>query len=521
MNIKNRLYMSAGISIILVVTLFSLVLVTSGRIAQGSKKHELLYAVRGGVSELDIITYDYLLHREKRMEQQWNSKYNSLAVVLEEATAEGTELPESILAGYTSFGDLFSQVTANYENTQKLIQEKASQEEIDAAIGLEERLVAQLLITSHSVITDASRLAAGAQTEVMDAQRLAANLTVILMVLLVVTVTASSLLVARSISKPLDELIKGAEIIGKGDLKHKVEVKSKDELGGLATAFNKMTESLKKVTASRDELDREITERKRAEKELRKSNEELQTAEEELRVANEELVQTQEEMVHREKLAILGQLAGGVGHELRNPLGAIKNAAYFLNMALEQPEPEVKETLDILDREVTTSERIISSLLDFARPKPPTRQKVDINSVVQETLSRAGVPGNVKVVSQLDETLPAILADSDQLGQVFGNIILNAVQAMPEGGQLVVKSEVPSPEWAAISFADTGAGIPKGDLKKLFEPLFTTKAKGIGLGLAVTKTIVEGHKGTIEVQSEVGKGSTFTVKLPIGGEEEK
>jgi len=92
---------------------------------------------------------------------------------------------------------------------------------------------------------------------------------------------------------------------------------------------------------------------------------------------------------------------------------------------------------------------------------------------------------------------------------------------MPEGGQLVVKSEVPSPEWAAISFADTGAGIPKGDLKKLFEPLFTTKAKGIGLGLAVTKTIVEGHRGTIEVQSEVGKGSTFTVKLPIGGEEEK
>jgi len=146
---------------------------------------------------------------------------------------------------------------------------------------------------------------------------------------------------------------------------------------------------------------------------------------------------------------------------------------------------------------------------------------VDINSVVQETLSRAGVPGNVKVVSQLDETLPAILADSDQLGQVFGNIILNAVQAMLEGGKLVVKSEVPSPEWAAISFADTGAGIPKGDLKKLFEPLFTTKAKGIGLGLAVTKTIVEGHRGTIEVQSEVGKGSTFTVKLPIGGEEEK
>jgi signal transduction histidine kinase len=98
---------------------------------------------------------------------------------------------------------------------------------------------------------------------------------------------------------------------------------------------------------------------------------------------------------------------------------------------------------------------------------------------------------------------------------VFGNIILNAVQAMSEGGRLVVKSEVPTPEWVAVSFTDTGVGIPKEDMGKLFEPLFTTKAKGIGLGLAVTKTLVEGHGGTIEVESEAGAGATFTVRLPI------
>jgi PAS domain S-box-containing protein len=229
----------------------------------------------------------------------------------------------------------------------------------------------------------------------------------------------------------------------------------------------------------------------------------------------------QERLVRSEKLAILGQLASGVGHELRNPLGALKNAAYFLNMVIEEPEPEVKETLEILEKEVETSERIISSLLDFARAKALTRRRVDINDIVQEALSRATVPEKVEVVSQLDETLPAILADPDQLGQVFGNIILNGIQAMPEGGRLVVKtSEVsekpPRSEWVAVSFADTGVGIPKENLGKLFEPLFTTKAKGIGLGLAVTRTLVEGHGGTIEVQSEVGKGSTFTVRLPIG-----
>jgi PAS domain S-box-containing protein len=263
-------------------------------------------------------------------------------------------------------------------------------------------------------------------------------------------------------------------------------------------------------------LVRDITERKRAEEALKEYSEHLEEMVEE---RTKELRDAQEQLIRKERLAVLGQMAGGVGHELRNPLGAISNAAYFLSMVLEEPEPEVKETLEILQKEVKTSEMIISSLLDFARAKPPTRRKVDINDVVQEALSRATVPENVEVVSQLDETLPIILADPDQLGQVFENIILNAIQAMPEGGQLVVKTsevseKLPKSEWVAISFADTGMGISQENLNKLFEPLFTTKAKGVGLGLAVVKSLVDGHGGTIEIQSKVGKGSTFTVRLP-------
>jgi signal transduction histidine kinase len=190
-------------------------------------------------------------------------------------------------------------------------------------------------------------------------------------------------------------------------------------------------------------------------------------------------------------------------------------------MVLEAPDPEVKETLEILEKEVTTSEKIIGSLLDFARASPPTRRKVDINDGVQEALSRTTIPENVEVVSQLDETLPTILADPDQLGRVFGNIILNAIQAMPKGGRLMVRSEALGPEWAAVSFTDTGVGIPEENLGKLFEPLFTTKAKGIGLGLPLVKTLVEGHGGSIEVESKERKGSTFTVRLPIDLEEKR
>ncbi len=191
-------------------------------------------------------------------------------------------------------------------------------------------------------------------------------------------------------------------------------------------------------------------------------------------------------------------------------------------MVVEGSDPEVQEMLEILEVEVGTSERIISSLLDFARTKPAARQEVDINQLVREGISRTSLSENVDLVSQLDEGLPPILADPDQLGQVLSNLIRNALQAMPEGGQLVVKSALlngdnPSgcPGWVTVSVADTGVGITDENLVRLFEPLFTTKAKGIGLGLALVKSLVEGHQGTVQVESELGCGSTFTVRLPV------
>lgn len=216
------------------------------------------------------------------------------------------------------------------------------------------------------------------------------------------------------------------------------------------------------------------------------------------------------------KLVILGQLAGGVAHELRNPLGAIKNTAYFLNMAIKNPKSEIKEAIEILNKEVKNSDRIISSLLYFANPKAPTQRQLDINKIINESLSRIKIPKSIKVLKKSQEKLPLISADPDHMNQVFGNIILNAVQAMPEGGKLTIKTEIENSKGVAISFADTGIGIPESTINKIFEPFFSTKAKGIGLGLAITKILVEQNRGTIEVKSKVGKGTTFTVKLPVG-----
>ena len=293
----------------------------------------------------------------------------------------------------------------------------------------------------------------------------------------------------------------------------------------------------------------DITERVRAEsqrdatlKALKEHSERLQDVVEE---RTQELKKAQEQLIRREKLAVLGQLAGSVSHELRNPLGAIKNAAYLLDLVIKEPVPDAQEALRILNKEVATSERIISDLLDFARVKSPAWQRVDLNHAIQETLSRITAPDNVKVITHLDETLPTILADPHQLEQIFGNIILNAIQAMtlpnshptssghkvktPEGGQLTIQTSAgsvgpslaSSPGWVSVSFSDTGVGISQENMDRLFEPLFTTKTRGIGLGLAITKTLVEGHGGKIEVESQEEKGSAFSVVLPTEPERER
>ncbi len=230
-----------------------------------------------------------------------------------------------------------------------------------------------------------------------------------------------------------------------------------------------------------------------------------------------ELEETHEQLVRQERLAVLGQLAGGVGHELRNPLGSIKNAAYFLNMVLEVHDPEVGEALQILQKEVSRSEGIISSLLDFARPKRPALQMVEVNDLIQQSLSGISMPDNVKIETPLSESLPLIEADPDQLAMIFRNLILNSIQAMEGGGQLTVESKALDDNWIGISFIDNGHGMSQEDVARIFEPLFTTKAKGIGLGLALSRHVAEAHGGAIEVQSELGKGSIFTIRLPVKG----
>ncbi len=223
----------------------------------------------------------------------------------------------------------------------------------------------------------------------------------------------------------------------------------------------------------------------------------------------------QQRLIKSERLAAIGQLASTVGHELRNPLGVISNSTYFLKMKLADADEKVKKHLDIIGREVATSNKIIADLLDFSRPREPVLMEANINSIIEQALLRSAIPQGVEVVRELGENLPRPMVDSDQMQQVFLNLLSNAFQAMPEGGRLIIRS-IARDKAIEVQFTDTGVGIPEEVQAKIFDPLFTTKAKGVGLGLTVSKSIVERHGGTIEVGSEVGRGTTFTITLPVG-----
>jgi len=247
-----------------------------------------------------------------------------------------------------------------------------------------------------------------------------------------------------------------------------------------------------------------------------------------LRVARDirERKRMEEERLRLEKLATVGELATMVGHDLRNPLQSIENAAYYLKNELAnlstsvQISPKTKEMLQVLNDSINYADKIIKDLQDFSSTKPSTLEKADINMIVKEALSIVKTPTNIEIRTELDY-LPQIRADKDQMKRVFLNLTTNAIQAMEKGGTLTVSTRK-NEGFFEVSFKDTGVGISEESMKKIFTPFLTTRAKGMGMGLSICKKFIEMHGGSIHVESEVGKGTTFTVKLPIsqdnGGE---
>ena len=316
-----------------------------------------------------------------------------------------------------------------------------------------------------------------------------------LFVLLAVGLLAA---IAGRITRPLGIMVEAADRVAKGDLSGRLDIEERDEVGQLAQAFNRMTEDLR--TAHHDltqwgrTLERRVEERTR-----------------QLREAQDQLVQS-------EKLASLGKMAAGVAHEINNPLTSILINAHLL---LEKcgDHDQAKEHLTLIADETSRCAQIVGGLLDFARQRPATTVRADIDGIVERTIQLMEMQTsvrNIRIERKLDRSLPPIPIDKNKIQQVFSNLAINACEAMPDGGTLTIASRLSRDgTHIEVVFSDTGVGISPENMSRLFDPFFTTKRFGTGLGLAVSYGIVRQRGGAINVRSAVGRGSEFTVRIPL------
>ncbi|MBS3768553.1 MAG: PAS domain S-box protein, partial [Candidatus Cloacimonetes bacterium] len=454
-----------------------------------------------------------------------------------------------------------------------------------------------------------------------------------------------AIIISHSISSPLKKLIKGVKIIGKGELNYKLDIDREDEIGHLAKKFNEMTENLREVTVSRDELDQEIKERQSAEKEVIKSEkkyrklfetmeqgvvyqnakgeiisanpaaerilgltqdqmkgrtsmdpswkavdenknklpgekhpamialktgekvenfvqgiynpqkngytwiivncipqfkkgkdeayqvhsiflditqrkqaeEELQKYREHLEELveerTEELKETQKQLMQREKLATLGKFAGGLAHEIKNPLAVIDSSLVYLQYQDYKDEKLLKH-MERIRTSIKKADEIIDSLRRLSKIQKPEKTKLNINKLLQEISAETGISDKIELDLNLPEREIFINGDEVQLSLALKNIIKNAEEAIEDEGAIDIKLELLKSEKCKIIIRDTGKGIEDNELKQIFEPLYSTKSSGLGFGLSLVKQIIELHNGKLKVESNPGKGTKFKIVLP-------
>jgi two-component system, NtrC family, sensor kinase len=312
-----------------------------------------------------------------------------------------------------------------------------------------------------------------------------------------VIVFALTYLITRRTISPLEEMVAATKKIAAGDLRVRVSVASDDEIGDLAGSFNDMLSSLE---ATKQELE-----------------EWGHTLEDKVRERTEQLVEVQAQMARSEKLASIGRLAAGVAHSINNPLGGI--LALSMLGVEECRDPALRRDLDTISRQALRCREIVKGLLDFSHQSDARVTRTDVNAIIDgavQLLQRQAVFHNVTIVRAFDPDVPAVLVNPSQLQDAVTNLLVNAVDAMEDGGTLSVETATqPDRAEVLIRVSDTGSGIPEANMAYLFEPFFTTKrvGKGTGLGLAIVHGVVTRAAGRVEVASSPS-GTTFTIHLP-------
>jgi signal transduction histidine kinase len=294
------------------------------------------------------------------------------------------------------------------------------------------------------------------------------------------------------VTGPLASLTAAAEAISAGrDPPGPAMRPRDDEIGRLDEAFRAMARS---VRLGRENLEQQVAERTRA------------------------LEEAQDSLVRKERLAVLGQLASSVSHELRNPLGVMSNVVYYLDHSLAGSSPRVRERLALLGEQIRLAEKIVADILDFTRSRPPDVSRVELGPFLEEQVGRVVLPDGIVIERAYNGGLGAARVDRVQIGQVMFNLLTNAVQAMDgRGGAVTLRCSADDGR-VRVEVEDDGPGVPPELRSRIFEPLFTTKARGFGLGLSVARSLAEANGGRLDVTTATDGGARFVLDLPAARE---
>ncbi len=469
---------------------------------------ELISAVSGNVLRYDAFLKERM-HGNLKHFKYWCYQFLNTEVTVEEKRLFGeimTRLKEVEILDYEFLG---------LEDKKQALLQKFEENgpKIDSILGGKFRI-----ITLEKI-----RLAEGK----------ALNITRIILITCISVIFLAvmiGLFISHSISSPITRLKEAVAEIGKGKLDTRLEINSRDEVGFLANAFNKMAENLVGLI----EKEKQIAATAAAEVEHKRAAE--------LEKAYKELEKAQGELIQSEKMSAVGKLASGVAHEVKNPLAIIIQGVNYLEEKLHLEENDYSKILQMIKANVRRADNIVRALLDFSRASKLNLVPEDINSILKSSLvlvQHRTKLEDIEIVEELNEGLPKVLADKGKMEQVFVNLFLNAIQAMPNGGRLSICSYIKrlnepinrvgkggmenyfkaGESVVVIEAEDTGVGIPEEHLEKIADPFYTTKnpGEGTGLGLSVTKNIIDLHKGIMEIKSIIGKGTKIIVTLKKSG----
>jgi signal transduction histidine kinase len=468
LKLKTQFLLSILIFVILLAALSLSITTIDMQLSQLHSDLEIANTIQTDIATIFHISNSYLLFQEQAQVNLWQAKFSSIhnnLTQIQHRTPQRQFIIKEI-------ENNMKKLNATFTSIELLIENIPSDQNFQAHPDFQSKWV-QLIDLNIAIVFDSGRLSEDLLNQDNYLLLLSSLLIVSLLGLFTVYFFLNYLLMYRRTLRTISKLQTGTAIVGSGNLDYTIKAERQDEIGELSRAFNTMTANLKSATTK---------------------------------------------LQQQERMAAIGQTAGMVGHDLRNPLQAIMGELYLAKKELDElqestQKTNLQESIQAIEEQISYMDKIVSDLQTFVKPIEVHKQTTLLKDLTIDVIDQISVPANVKVTLQMDDSL-TVNADPQLLKRVLINLVTNAVQAMPNGGELNIKAHNTS-DRIQIIVQDTGTGIPNKIKPQIFTPLFTTKPKGQGFGLAVCKKVIEAQGGKITYESQEGKGTKFIIELPL------